>query len=99
MTTLANPQAFFERVRPLFGGKLSQKQVDVLNAAVAASGADKPNSPIPAEARGIGINDMIDATITNEGVSSNHLDENVGPPMWGDRKSEVKGRRVAEGVE
>src|SRR3546814_8078747 len=67
MTTLANPQAFFDRVRPLFGGKLSQKQVDVLNAAIAASGADKPNSPIPAEARGLGIEGMIEATIGKEG--------------------------------
>src|SRR3546814_18305690 len=83
MTTLANPQAFFDRVRPLFGGKLSQKQVDVLNAAIAASGADKPNSPIPAEARGLGIEGMIEATIGKEGGYSNHPADNGGPTMWG----------------
>src|SRR3546814_5226429 len=83
MTTLANPQAFFDRVRPLFGGKLSQKQVDVLNAAIAASGADKPNSPIPAEARGLGIEGMIEATIGKEGGYSNHPADKGGPTMWG----------------
>src|SRR3546814_13966192 len=83
MTTLANPQAFFDRVRPLFGGKLSQKQVDVLNAAIAASGADKPNSPIPAEARGLGIEGMIEATIGKEGGYSNHPADKCGPTMWG----------------
>src|SRR3546814_3701756 len=98
MTTLANPQAFFDRVRPLFGGKLSQKQVDVLNAAIAASGADKPNSPIPAEARGLGIEGMIEATIGKEGGYSNHPADKGGPTMWGitERVARKNGYRSEE---
>lgn len=36
MNQLVNPTAFFDKVRPLFGGKLTQSQVDTLNAAIAA---------------------------------------------------------------
>lgn len=44
--TVFNPAAFFDAARPLFGGKLSQAQVDGLNAAlqayVGASGVAYP---------------------------------------------------------